>query len=318
MNSNNKIPWTMKYEPKTVDDMCLDDHTKEMIANLVNRSTMFNLSFIGKAGIGKTTICKVIVNSCDCDYIIHPCSIDGSIDTIKSKILSFCQMMSSKERKIIVLDETDQLSSAAQLSLRNIICEHQDDCCFLLTANDITKVHHALISRCPSTSISFSKKDVVLRCVEILKKEEIKVDKDELKKFVDNVVESTFPDIRSIIEQLQMMSSSGSLKFLQQKSLIETDASLTGYLDRLDKPINIIRKWWLDHEGEFNGEYPELGKAIFNHFDSNPMIMGIVAEALWRMSFQLDKEIQFTQMTLEIQKYLKSAKLTKDDWMEKI
>ena len=239
---SNSIPWTLKYEPKMVDEMCLDENTKQMVSNIVNNPMMFNLSFIGKAGIGKTTICKVIINSCDCDYIIHPCSIDGSIDTIKSKILSFCQMMSSKPRKIVVLDETDQLSSAAQLSLRNIICEHQDDCSFLLTANDITKVHHALISRCPTATISFSKKDVVMRCVDILKSEKVEIDKHEFKSFVDHVIESTFPDIRSIIEQLQMMSASGSLKFLDQRSIVDTEASLEGYLDKLDEPIAKIRK----------------------------------------------------------------------------
>lgn len=316
MTDDKRLPWTMKYEPKTVDDMCLDEATKKLVNDLLSRPTMFNMSFIGKAGIGKTTLCKVIARNCDCDFIIHPCSIDGSIDTIKTKILSFCQMMSSKERKIVVLDETDQLSAAAQLSLRNIICEHQDDCCFLLTANELAKVHNALISRCPSTMISFSKKDVILRCVDILKKESVKVDKSELKKFVDNVIESTFPDIRSIIEQLQIMSSSGNLVYAKQHSIIETDTSLNGWLNRLDKPINEIRKWWLDNEGEFNRDYPEFAKSIFNYFGECPEIMGIVAEALWRMSFQLDKEIQFAQMTIEIQKWIKAKKLKKSDWLK--
>lgn len=315
-SSDKKLPWTMKYEPVTVDDMCLDDSTKTLVNNILSRPTMFNMSFIGKAGIGKTTLCRVIVHNCDCDYIIHPCSIDGSIDAIKTKILSFCQMLSTKQRKIVVLDETDQLSSAAQLSLRNIICEHQNDCCFLITANEISKVHQALISRCPSTSISFSKKDVILRCVDILKKEDIKFDKEELKKFVDHVVDSTFPDIRSIVEQLQIMSSSGELKYADQNSVIENQASLKAWLERLDQPISSARKWWIENEGEFNRDYPELAKSIFNHFDGWVEIMSMVAEALWRMSFQLDKEIQFTHMTIEIQKWLKEHKFSKEDWMK--
>ena len=86
---NKRLPWTMVHEPKTLDEMCLAEGLKNIVKNAMTSDRVFQFSLIGKPGIGKTTICNIIVNNCDCDYLIHPCSIDGSIDTVKTKILSF-------------------------------------------------------------------------------------------------------------------------------------------------------------------------------------------------------------------------------------
>lgn len=306
-----RLPWTMLYEPKTLDDMCLAEGLKAIVKNAIMSSRVFQFSLIGKPGIGKTTICNIIVNSCDCDYLIHPCSIDGSIDTVKTKILSFCEMLSSKPRKIVVLDEADQLSQAAQLSLRNIIVNHQDDCCFILTANEVSRIHSALLSRCPSYDIKFDPSEVVARCYKILTAENISFTKKEFLKFKEGAIKELLPDVRRIVESLQLMSSSGTLVYYDRKGNSEDcSAVLREYISRLLGPFSELRKWWISNDSEFGKDYPELGHKIFNFFDDNSEAMLLIADSLWRMSFELDREIQFSSMTLNLQNLLKSQKVT--------
>ena len=56
-----------------------------------------------KRGIGKTTLAKILVDSLDCEYWVQPCSIDGSIEMIKSTIKDFCDIIPKGKYKIITI-----------------------------------------------------------------------------------------------------------------------------------------------------------------------------------------------------------------------
>ena len=76
-------------------------------------------------------------------------SDDRGIDFIRSQIKMFARMSGiGTKRKLIVLDEADGLTPAAQDSLRGIMEKYADVCTFILTANYADKIREAIKSRC--------------------------------------------------------------------------------------------------------------------------------------------------------------------------
>ena len=76
-------------------------------------------------------------------------SDDRGIDFIRSQIKMFARMSGiGTKRKLIVLDEADGLTPAAQDSLRGIMEQYADVCTFILTANYADKIREAIKSRC--------------------------------------------------------------------------------------------------------------------------------------------------------------------------
>ena len=302
MNNDITLPWVLKYFPKTIDDMVLSEELNKLFNNIVNTQSLSNYSFFGQPGCGKTTLSKLLVSSLDCEYLFQPCSINGSIDMVKTVIKDFCDIIPKGKYKVVILDEADQLSKEAQMALRNIIVESMDNCRFILTANYQDKVIDALKSRCTPIKIEFSTKDILKHCCKILKNENVKFDKETLVHFYDKIIVPRFPDIRSIVEHLQMMSVSGELVILKNKESASRSDVASFIIENLKTTdIKKIREYTLSNEDKFSADYVKLAEELFNLYDTNAKIMMTIADSLWRMSFQLDKEIQFINMLLNIQ-----------------
>ena len=148
-------------------------------------------------------------------------------------------------------------------------------------------------SRCPVIQLKFSTKDVLLRVIDILKKESISYTQETLQAFVKNVIKPKFPDIRSIISHLEIMSSSGTLT---PGTIDHSDYSEILQFIHECKDIMQIREYLLNNEDLFSSDYIKLAGELFNFYNGNPKEMMIIAEGIYKMSIVLDKEIQFTAM----------------------
>ena len=55
--------WVEKYRPKTLSEYVFrDDHQRKQVEQWVKEKTIPHLLFSGNAGIGKTTLAKVLFN----------------------------------------------------------------------------------------------------------------------------------------------------------------------------------------------------------------------------------------------------------------
>jgi DNA polymerase III delta prime subunit len=304
-------PWTVKYAPKTIDEVVLSDESRKVFKNAIESNDPNNFLLVGEPGIGKTTLAKIIADKPDTDVFLQNCSIDSSIDVVKSSVLSFCETLNSAARKVIILDEADQLSQQAQMALRNPISNFSNNkktnISFILTANYLDKIIPALQSRCIILTPKFTVKDILYRVKDILTAEDIKFTKDELKHFVQTVISGRSNiDIRSIIENAQLMSASGKLDVFS-KSINGEIASVADYIQEniKSKSIKELRQFILDNEEMFHADYPRLGKELFDRYMDNPTILFYIAEGLYRMSHQLDKEIQFIWILMSMKGALK-------------
>jgi replication-associated recombination protein RarA len=298
---NDNTPWVIKYAPSKVDEMVMNQSLKDMFNDMINNKTLSNMTLYGVAGSGKTTLAKLIPKALD--YYVHfqSCSADGSIDMIKTTILNYCQVMTEANRqKIVILDEADQISQQGQMALRNIIVDSLPDTRFILTCNYLDKIIPALQSRCTPIKIEFSVKDVAEYVIRILTKEQIKFTKASITAFINHVIKKQYPDIRSIIERLQLSSQSGELVLIDNFNNTVENEVINFILNTSD--VKAIREYLLSNEDKFSGDYIKLAGELFNAVTNDTKKMLIIADYLYKMSIVFDKEIQFTAMIIELKK----------------
>ena len=74
--------WVEKYRPKNVNDTILPDTLKQTFQQFVEQDNVPNLLLTGRAGVGKTTIAKAMLEQIGADYITINGSMNGNIDIV--------------------------------------------------------------------------------------------------------------------------------------------------------------------------------------------------------------------------------------------
>lgn len=97
--------WVEKYRPKKIEDFIGNEQLTKIFKSYIDRQDIPNLLLYGTAGVGKTTIAKVLVNSIDCEYMFINASDENNVDTVRNKIKNFSSSMSFNKFKVVLCDE---------------------------------------------------------------------------------------------------------------------------------------------------------------------------------------------------------------------
>ena len=307
MQTENTI-WCERYRPASMNDFVGNKHIKDKINSLINEQDIPHLLFAGKAGTGKTTLAKILIKNIDCDYLFINASDENSVDTIRNKIKGFVTTIGFKGLKIVVLDEADYVSPNGQAALRNLMETFSKHARFILTCNYQERIIDPIISRCQSFSLNPPlQKDIAMHLANILKKEGVKYELEDLK----TLVVCYYPDIRKVINTAQLFSKNGKLK-LDVQQLVGSDVKL-GMMSILLDHRSTIHKFkaireFLHRHGvrDFSEFYTFLYESLdkFSE-DIQPMIILQLADAQHRDAFVVDKEINFSACIYNILKLLK-------------
>ena len=205
--------WVEQYRPKDIDGYVFrDEAQREQVKQWIKAGSIPHLLFSGAAGIGKTTLAKILINSLgidDYDVLEINASRTNSVDDVRLKITNFVQTMPFGAFKIVLLDEADYLSPNAQAALRGVMEEYAQTARFILTCNYPHKIIPAIHSRCQGFHIEkVDHTEFTARAATVLVNEGADFDLDVL----DTYVKSTYPDLRKCLNLLQMNTVDNKLR----------------------------------------------------------------------------------------------------------
>tara|TARA_R100001463_G_scaffold105791_1_gene160306 strand:- start:1270 stop:2193 length:924 start_codon:yes stop_codon:yes gene_type:complete len=215
--------WVERYRPTKLENYIGNEHLKSKVDVYLKSGDMPHLLLFGRAGTGKTTLAKMLVNSIECDFLYINASDENSVDTVRNKVRNFASTIGFKDMKIIILDECDYITPNAQAALRNLMETFSKHCRFILTCNFVERIIDPIQSRCQSFQIvPPSKKEVAIHLHNILTEEEVACKMDD----VVSLVNAGYPDIRRVINSAQRQVVDGML-VIDEQALMENDYKLT-------------------------------------------------------------------------------------------
>ena len=294
--------WVEKYRPTNLDTYIGNEHLKSKVSVYLESGDLPHLLLYGKAGTGKTTLAKLLVNNIECDYIYINASDENNVDTVRTKVKSFASTIGFKDMKVIILDECDYITPNAQAALRNLMETFSKHCRFILTCNYVERIIDPIQSRCQSFQIiPPSRNEVAKHLHNILVEENVMDTPEDIK----ILVESGYPDIRRVINSAQRNVVNGKLK-LDTTSIIQNDykLKLIKILATQDKKTAFkeIRQLLLDNQIT---DYADLFRLLYDEVDT--WGKGHVAECILIIaryelsdSQVVDKEINAMAMLIEL------------------
>ena len=299
---NEHTLWVEKYRPSNLDTYIGNDQLKSKVKVYLESGDLPHLLLYGKAGTGKTTLAKLLVNNIECDYLYINASDENNVDTVRTKVKSFASTMGFKDYKVIILDECDYITPNAQAALRNLMETFSKHCRFILTCNFVERIIDPIQSRCQSFQvIPPDRKQVAIHISNILQSEGVESEVSDIALLVN----SGYPDIRRVINSTQRQSIDGKLT-IDKQSIVENDykLKLLEILQKQDKAsaFKNIRQLMADSQVK---DYADLFRLLYDEVDSYGK--GHIAECILVIakyelsdSQVVDKEINAMAMIIEI------------------
>ena len=165
--SSDALPWVEKYRPATLDEVLSHQHITSTLERFIDAHQLPHLLFYGPPGTGKTsTIMAVAARLYGKSYRSHVLELNASddrgIDVVRGQIKAFAStrnMFSTQTDtfKLVILDEADAMTQAAQAALRRVMEQYTRNVRFCIICNYVNKIIPAIQSRC--TRFRFSPLD---------------------------------------------------------------------------------------------------------------------------------------------------------------
>ena len=217
MSVNKLLLWE-KWRPKTIEDIILLPRIRKELESGVNQHYIFH----GHYGTGKTSLARILIGrySKETPYLELNCSMDTSIDVLRTEIDNFCKftpmMDTNSDIKYVFLDEFERVSANFQDAFKAFIERYNRNVRFIITTNHINKISDGLKSRIKQIGFDcqgveeekYLKQEIYKKITnEILPKEESEIPKEDLV----NIITKKFPDFRSVLVEVQSYLETGSI-----------------------------------------------------------------------------------------------------------
>ena len=202
MLTSSQADWSQKHRPKSMDEMVLPEGIGDRLRKIADARGGMSMLFYGRPGMGKTTIAKLLNPE---NTLFLNCTLNNSVGMVKDLERACSSVTLNGERRVVILDEADYLTEAAQAGLRGAVEQLSIANDFVMTANEPDRLSDAIKSRFLPIKFDFLLTDdylddLVIHLWTIAASEGCgDVDKGHL----EVIVRTNFPDIRKMIKKLQ-------------------------------------------------------------------------------------------------------------------
>ena len=237
----NDLPLVEKYRPQKLDDIIGNTNQIIFFKKFIESGNIPNLLLNGEPGGGKTSaviaLAKEYLGDLFADYCMDlNASDERGIDVVRSKIKIFSQRKSCCNKfKIIILDESDNMTNPAQLALKRIMDQYDDTTRFFFTCNSIENIISSIQSKCKIMYFGrIEQNDIINRLDEICKLENLKIEKDALMGIIE--LSSNKMDVREMLNKIELIKANYGEELITKQNIY--------YL--CDKPSPIIIREFIE------------------------------------------------------------------------
>jgi DNA polymerase III delta prime subunit len=298
--------WCERYRPKTIEDCILPEAQKKPFQEYVNRKEIPNMILSGSAGVGKTTVARAMCEEIGADYILINGSDESGIDVLRVKIKGFASSVSLMGgRKVVIIDEADYLSPAAQAAFRGVIEEFSSNCSFIFTCNFKNRIIQPLHSRCAVIDFKLVNGQKAKMATEFMKRVEYILKEEGVKyspKVVAELITKFFPDYRRVLNELQRYSVSGKIDVGILANVSDTKLNeLVAFIK--DKNFKEVRKWVAQNaDNDTHRIMREFYDKLYDILkpESIPLAVVLLGKYQYQASFCADAEINLMAFLTEL------------------
>uniref|UniRef100_A0AC34FZZ1 AAA+ ATPase domain-containing protein n=1 Tax=Panagrolaimus sp. ES5 TaxID=591445 RepID=A0AC34FZZ1_9BILA len=259
------IPWVEKYRPKKVSDLVFQDEVVAVLNKCIQGADLPNLLFYGPPGTGKTSaavaLCRQLFRNPEAykDRVLElNASDERGIEVVRTRIKNFARQTVNTHLanvaipglRIIILDEADAMTSAAQSALRRTMERESTSTRFMLICNYVSRIIEPLTSRCAK----FRFKPLPNQA----QTESVTID-DEA---INELVEMSNGDLRKSITILQSIGSAGkaiTAQDVRERAGFVPDETIQELVRACESPdFNTLFKFIKKFRSEGYGVYQTL------------------------------------------------------------
>jgi len=206
------LPLIEKYRPIKLDDIVGNKNQIIFLKKFIETENIPNLLLTGEPGGGKTSAVLAFANEylgpLYKDYCMElNASDERGIEVVRSKIKIFSQRKSCSDKyKIIILDESDNMTTTAQLALKRTMEQYEDTTKFLFTCNNIENIISGIQSRCKIMYFGkIERTDILMRLGSVCEKENININMAALNSIIDLTENKS--DLREMLNKLELVKA---------------------------------------------------------------------------------------------------------------
>ncbi len=316
------VMWVEKYRPKTLDEVVNLKEVVESLKNFLrNPKTMPHLLLAGIPGTGKTTVALCIARELfGQNWKTFTLELNASdergIDTVRDRVKDFSRYSRAAFGNVpfalIILDESDQMTSAAQTALRRIMETSSRTSRFILICNYSGKIIEPIQSRCAIFRFSkLDRKAMIEHLCCIAAKENIELAPEASEKLVDYAE----GDLRHAINAFQAASTYKD-GVVDEKTVIQVigEASPVQVQLMMRKALNgnfiEARKIMYDLMGSFGFSGPEIVRQMQRELfkmssltaEQKADLSNIIGEYDYRLTQGANSDIQLNALLAQYAK----------------